>query len=197
MKFSNVILSSIALISMASTTPIDISKTISKCNWGNTKYGKVDKDSRVYAEQVWDFLVEKIGNENDDIGRKYEKSLALSDEQYVKIVNSGTYQNFATDKVDFGIGCWSTRYKKNKLLEYAKDNGKSIGDINMQLEFLWKEINEDYGKLANILKDKTVTIQEASDAVVLNYDVPLDRSQSMLSMRANYGKMFKDACGSQ
>ncbi|OUM57291.1 hypothetical protein PIROE2DRAFT_17777 [Piromyces sp. E2] len=216
MKFLSLVLACASLISTISTAPIVPfkNKTAAECNWNNIKYRKVDKEATIHAKQIWDFLVDKIGNENgaaglignlyaqsrlipSDLELIYERSLGLNSKQYTKAVNNGSYKEFDSDRAGYGLAHWNTKYQKKRLLEYAQDSEKSISDLNMQLEFLWKEINEDYKKVAHILQDKNVSIQEASNAVVLNYKTPLDRSQYVLTKRSNYGKMFKDACGTQ
>ncbi|OUM57736.1 hypothetical protein PIROE2DRAFT_17180 [Piromyces sp. E2] len=205
MKFLNIILASIALISTAST---------SECNWNNNKYGKIDKEATIYGEKIWNFFVKKIGNENGAaalIGNLYAKSnlkpnnledffervLGVDDEQYTKNVDNGSYKNFVTDEAGYGLAQWIYHSKKDKLLKFAQNQGKSIGDVDMQLEFLWKEINENYKDVVRVLKDKNVSIKEASDIFVNKYEKPVSKSQNMLRNRSNYGNMFKDACGSQ
>ncbi|OUM57289.1 hypothetical protein PIROE2DRAFT_17775 [Piromyces sp. E2] len=172
MKFLELVLASIALISTASAAPIASSsssssgKTTSQCNWNNTNYGIVNKEARVHAKDIWDFFVEKIGNENAAaavIGNIYAKSNLMPNDLEPQ---------------------WIYYERKENLLNYAKANGKSISDLDMQLNFLWNEINEDYSYLA-------------SNAYVKEFESPINQSESVLRNRANLSKMFKDACGSQ
>ena len=66
----------------------------------------------------------------------YEKKLGYSDSTYTTAVDNGTYTNFIKDSAGYGLAQWTFWSRKQNLLNYAKSKGVSIGDLNMQLEFL-------------------------------------------------------------
>ena len=66
----------------------------------------------------------------------YEKKLGYSDSAYTTAVDNGTYTNFIKDSAGYGLAQWTFWSRKQNLLNYAKSKGVSIGDLNMQLEFL-------------------------------------------------------------
>ena len=66
----------------------------------------------------------------------YEKKLGYSDSTYTTAVDNGTYTNFIKDSAGYGLAQWTSWSRKQNLLNYAKSKGVSIGDLNMQLEFL-------------------------------------------------------------
>ena len=66
----------------------------------------------------------------------YEKKLGYSDSAYTAAVDNGTYTNFVKDSAGYGLAQWTFWSRKQNLLNYAKSKGVSIGDLNMQLEFL-------------------------------------------------------------
>ena len=66
----------------------------------------------------------------------YEKKLRYSDSTYTIAVDNGTYTNFIKDSAGYGLAQWTFWSRKQNLLNYAKSKGVSIGDLNMQLEFL-------------------------------------------------------------
>ncbi|OUM58038.1 carbohydrate-binding module family 18 protein, partial [Piromyces sp. E2] len=194
------------------TTSIKSSSTSSSKDKWDTEYGRVDKEARVYAQEIWDFLVEKIGNKNGaagvignlyaesrlqpaDLQEKYEIEFGLNDKEYTKAVDNGSYTKFTTDKGGYGLVQWTSENRKTNLLNYCKKRGTSIGDLYMQLDFLWLELTttKKYENLLKILKT-TDSIQEASDVVVLEFEIPEKRGQDVLNKRAKFGRMLKAAC---
>ena len=121
----------------------------------------------------------------------YEKKLGYSDEEYCIAVDNGTYTNFVKDSAGWGICQWTYWSRKQNLLNYAKSVGKSIGDLEMQLEFLYKELAEDYKSVLNVLKTAT-TVLQASNSVLLNFERPADQSTTVQNKRASYGQTYYD-----
>lgn len=186
----------------------DDSSSSSEIQWTN-QYGTIDRESRTYAKQIWDFLYKKIGNKYGAAGmigniyaesrllpknleKIFEQQLGMNDDEYTKAVDNGSYKHFVTDKAGYGLVQWTYKTRKSSLLQYAKDHGKSIGDLNMQLDFFWKEINEKYQDVVEVLKGAK-SVEEASDVVVLKYEIPQDHSQKVLDLRAGQGKMLMTA----
>ena len=103
----------------------------------------------------------------------YEKKLGYSDSAYTTAVDNGTYTNFVKDSAGYGLAQWTFWSRKQNLLNYAKSKGVSIGDLNMQLEFLMQELNVSYKSLLNTLKT-TNSVSEASNGVLLQFERPAD-----------------------
>ena len=103
----------------------------------------------------------------------YEKKLGYSDSAYTTAVDNGTYTNFVKDSAGYGLAQWTFWSRKQNLLNYAKSKGVSIGDLNMQLEFLMQELNAGYSSLLNTLKT-TNSVSEASNGVLLQFERPAD-----------------------
>lgn len=103
----------------------------------------------------------------------YEKKLGYSDSAYTTAVDNGTYTNFVKDSAGYGLAQWTFWSRKQNLLNYAKSKGVSIGDLNMQLEFLMQELNAGYKSLLNTLKT-TNSVSEASNGVLLQFERPAD-----------------------
>lgn len=83
---------------------------------------------------------------------------------------------------------WS---RKQALQEYAKASGKSIGDLDMQLAFIWKELSEGYKALLKTLQTAT-SVKDASTAVLTQYERPADQGASVQAKRAGYGQTYYD-----
>lgn len=120
----------------------------------------------------------------------YEKSLGFTDAKYTAAVDDGSYSNFVRDSAGYGLAQWTFWSRKQNLLAYAKQCGKSIGDLEMQLGFLMKELTGYSGVLAVLKSAKTV--QEASDKVLVDFERPADQSQTAKNRRASYGQKYYD-----
>ena len=157
-------------------------------------------------KEIWDYLKKKIGNDYGVAGTIgnlyaesglnpknlegiYEKKLGYSDEKYCAAVDNGTYTNFVNDSAGWGLCQWTWWTRKQALYEFAKSKGKSIGNLTMQLDFLFKELNEDYKSLLNTLKNAK-SVAEASSAFMLKFERPYDQSIAAQNKRASYGQNF-------
>jgi hypothetical protein len=108
----------------------------------------------------------------NNLENTYATKFGLTDAQYTQQVDNGTYTNFIKDSAGYGLAQWTYWSRKQNLLNFAKTKNKSIADLDMQLEFLVKELKEDYtNSVYNVLK-KATSILEASNAVLLNFERP-------------------------
>lgn len=164
------------------------------------------KEENSTEKIIWDFLLSKIGNaygvaglignlksesalKPNNMQNSYERKLGFTDETYTKAVDNGSYIKFATDKVGYGLAQWTSSGRKKKLLDYAKNKGASIGDLNMQLEYLFSELSGSYKKVLTVLKSAT-SVQEASDAVLTKFECPANQSDGVKKARAKNGTEF-------
>lgn len=156
-------------------------------------------------QKIWNFLKEKgftdyavagiMGNLYAESALKPtnlqgtgNKKLNLTDEEYTQKVDNGEYNNFITDSQGYGLAQWTYWSRKSSLLKYSKACKKSIGDLNMQLEFLVKEISS-YSKVTKVLNEST-SVKECSDAVLLYYERPINTSDSVKEKRASYAHKY-------
>lgn len=114
-----------------------------------------------------------------------------SDEEYTAKVDSGEYskETFVNDGAGYGLAQWTYFARKAALYDFAKQKGTSIGDLDMQLEFLWGELIDSYVSLVNILMDAT-SVKQASDAFLLDFERPADQSEGQKARRAGYSQEF-------
>ena len=157
---------------------------------------------------IWDYLYGKIGNaygvaglmgnlyaesalRPNNLQNTYEKKLGLSDTQYTAKVDDGSYTNFVKDSAGYGLAQWTYWSRKQALQEYAKASGKSIGDLDMQLAFIWKELSEGYKALLKTLQAAT-SVTDASTAVLTQYERPADQGASVQAKRTGYGQTYYD-----
>lgn len=132
-------------------------------------------------------LMAESGLRANSLQNTYEKKLGMSDEEYTKAVDDGSYTNFVRDSAGYGLAQWTYWSRKENLLKYAKAYGCSIGDEDMQVDFLIGELMSGYTSVLNVLKNAK-TIREASDCVLTKFERPADQSESVQKKRAAYGE---------
>lgn len=120
----------------------------------------------------------------------YEKKLGYTDAAYTDAVDSEKYTNFAKDSAGYGLAQWTYHTRKQALIDFAKAAKKSIGDLGMQLDFLWKEL-QTYTAVMSVLKCAT-SVRQASDIVLTQYERPADQSEAVKAKRAGYGQGYYD-----
>lgn len=161
---------------------------------------------------IWDFLMEKIGNpygvagimgnmfcesglRSINLQNSYEHSLGYSDEEYTNAVDNGNYTRFSKDSAGYGLVQWTSGGRKAGLYKYAKETNRSIGDLDMQLEYLWYELITDYPNLTSQLQNAS-SIREASTAFLVKFERPADQGEGARAHRASCGqKYFDKYCG--
>lgn len=156
-------------------------------------------------KHIWDYLKSKglndyavagtMGNlqaesglRSNNLQNTYEKKLGMTDEQYTAAVDNGSYTNFIHDSAGYGLAQWTFWSRKQGLLDHCRVNNASIGDLDAQLGWLWKEFTSKSG-LMNQLKNAR-SVREASDAVLHGYEAPADQSEAVEEQRAALGMTF-------
>lgn len=159
------------------------------------------------AQKIWNFCISRgltpygaaglIGNidaESALIAINLQDScqgrLGCNDETYVALIDSGVYtkEQFIYDRAGFGLCQWTYWTRKKALYEYAKSTGRSIGDLEMQLEFLFIELQKSFPKVLAVLKS-AASVKEASDIVLMEFECPYDAA-SQKTKRAGFGQKY-------
>lgn len=149
---------------------------------GLNDYGAAGLMGNLYAES---------GLNPKNLQNSYEKKPGYTDAQYTAAVDNGKYKNFVKDSAGYGLAQWTYWSRKQALIDFCKTAGTSIGDLDMQLNFLWKELSDGYRGVINVLMNATSVI-EASNTVLLQFERPADQSASVQLKRAEYGQAYYD-----
>lgn len=173
--------------------------------------GVASTGSEEDVKKMWDFFLAKLdGNEygtaglmgnieaesnfqSNNLQNSYERKegIKMNDAEYTTAVDNGTYTNFVRDSAGYGLAQWTHWSRKEWLLNYAKESKKSIGDYEMQMKFLWKELSRDFKKVVNTLKTAT-SVREASDSVLLGFEKPANQTEENQQARARRGQKYYD-----
>lgn len=157
-------------------------------------------------QKIWSFFKDKglndmgiaglMGNLRAESGlnprnlqNSYQNKLGHTDDSYTEAVDNNAYHNFINDSAGYGLAQWTFWSRKQNLYEYAKSVGKSIGDLDMQLEFIHKELSEGYKSVLEVLLSAN-SVVEASNVVLLQYEKPADQSEAIQMKRAKLGMEY-------
>lgn len=160
-------------------------------------------------EKIWNYLYAKIGNaygvaglvgnifaesglKPNNLQNTGNTKLGMTDEEYTKAVDNGTYtkEQFIHDGFGFSLAQWTYWSRKKAFYEYVKSKNKSVGDLETSLEFLWKELSEGYANSVLAVLRTATSVLQASNAVLLKYERPADQSTTVQNKRASYGQKY-------
>lgn len=143
----------------------------------NNEYGVAGLMGNLYAESSLNSVIASGI-------RKY----GMTSEEYTAAVDSGKNDNFVTDGIAYGLAQWCYHTRKRGLLEMARNSKRSVGDLLLQLEYMWDELQR-YKTVVNTLYFAK-SVREASDCVLLRYEKPANTSESVKAKRAEYGQKY-------
>lgn len=149
---------------------------------GLNDFGTAGLMGNLYAES---------GLNPKNLQQTYERKLGYSDDSYTDAVDHGIYMNFVKDSAGYGIAQWTFWSRKQALFSFAKSREKSIGDLNMQLDFLMKELREGYIGVLNTLCNAT-SVLEASNEVLFRFERPANQDESVQAKRCAFGQRYYD-----
>lgn len=149
---------------------------------GLNDFGTAGLMGNLYAES---------GLNPKNLQQTYERKLGYSDDSYTDAVDHGIYTNFVKDSAGYGIAQWTFWSRKQALFSFAKSREKSIGDLNMQLDFLMKELREGYIGVLNTLCNVT-SVLEASNEVLFRFERPANQDESVQAKRCAFGQRYYD-----
>lgn len=149
------------------------------------------------AKQIWDILdaagVSDCGKVGilanlkaesalrpDNAQDSGNKRLGMTDAEYTAAVDNGTYINFVRDSIGYGLAQWTYWSRKQALLDFARARGCSIGDPDMQVAYLLREL-ASYGLLADI--KASANFAAATKDIMLKFERPANNSPENVARR--------------
>lgn len=151
-------------------------------------------------EQIWQYFLNlgfspegiagimgNIEKECKFVPNNVEDRAPYTDDQYTSLVDNGQYNNFINDGYGYGIVQWTYNVFKQQLLNYCQQQGKSIGDLNCQLNLLYLHLNTE--GLLNTIKNAT-SIEEATVYFMIKFEKPQNQSISAQQERINYANKW-------
>ena len=117
---------------------------------------------------------------------------SLSDAEYTAAADAGTI-DFVHDAVGYGLCQWTYYTRKQKLLEYARAYGVSVGDETMQVKFCLEELRTEYASLWSYLQTAQ-TLYSAAASICKEYERP---AVNNIQDRASAGNSLYMAHGAE
>lgn len=141
-----------------------------------------------YEKVLWEYLISlgfteqaaagimgnthaESANRPDNLQNSGNTRLNMTDDQYTKAVDNGTYsaQSFIHDQQGYGLCQWTYWSRKKALLDMAKKKCKSISDIYIQADYMVKELKQ-YGIYKKIVSSKD--IKYVTKVILLEFEKP-------------------------
>ncbi len=167
----------------------------------------------MYSQQIWDYLLAKIGNEygvaglmgnlqaesgliphrlQGDFSTGYVTSVQYTRDVDAGIISKNDFVHNGPNGGGYGLAQWTFYTRKEALYNLWK-NGlyDSIGSIDLALDYLWYELVNRYSGVLSVLKNAS-SIRQASDKVLHDFERPADQSEAVEVKRASMGQAWYD-----
>ena len=170
-------------------------------------YSSAGREETEYSRIIWDYLVQKLGNEYGAAGLmgNLEAESGLYPDRVQGDIPYSSYSQNYTAQVDsgaisesafvnngpngggYGLCQWTYYTRKQALYDMYKAGGySSIGSIELALDYLWYELQHSFPGVLRVLKSAT-SIREASDRVLHDFENPKNQSASVEEKRESMG----------
>ena len=134
-----------------------------------------------------------------NLENKYEQILGYNDQSYTAAVDNGSYNNFVNDSAGYGLCQWTYYTRKATLLNSAKSNGVSIGDVGNQISFLFRELKNGYSGLYNAIMSGSESVDSIASNFCHNFENPANHTQcdtTRVSYARSYYSYVANGCNS-
>ena len=134
-------------------------------------------------------LFAESGLSSINLQNAFESKLGMTDEEYTAAVDNGSYTNFDSDGAGYGIAQWTYSTRKQGLKTLATLKKTSVGDLNLQLEFLFNEITSDSFRSCYDKLMAATSLEDATYTFLLDFEKPANAEQFKVT-RLNYAKNY-------
>lgn len=126
------------------------------------------------------------GFKSNNLQNSFNTRLGMSDEEYTRAVNDGSYDNFTHDGAGYGLAQWTFWSRKWGLLNYANGQNRSIDDLDMQIDYALIELGQKSSlyKLLRTSEDYALCTVE----VLTKYERPADQGEAEQKKRIGYAE---------
>lgn len=170
-------------------------------SYGLNDFGTAGLMGNLYAESgLMPNNLQNTGNKNFNLtDDDYVKIIDTDDKSYSCVYKGKKYygrEAVIYDGQGFGIAQWTFWSRKRDFLLFVLSKGKSAGDLNVQLDFLMKELSEGYVGVLNTLCN-AISVLEASNEVLFRFERPANQDESVQAKRCAFGQKYYDEFANQ
>lgn len=118
------------------------------------------------------------GLRSDNAQNYYINKWGITDEEYVKRVDDGTWRtpdtnmDFAHDSCGMGLAQWTSSGRKQGLWDYVRSKGVSIADLNAQLNYAYIEYSSKSYRATKDGLDNATSAYDAAIVIMTTYEKP-------------------------
>lgn len=127
----------------------------------------------IYDSATWDLYTQRVDNGT------ISKAEFISPRQYTGVKHQYGY----------GMVQWTTAARKERLWSYTKGKGKSIADIEGQIDCLVYELKNLYPTVWSVVS-KTNSVNEATDIVLTKFEAPANANNLKATRRGYANEYF-------
>lgn len=128
---------------------------------------------------------------SNNLQNTYENSLGMTDAEYTKAVDNGSYtkNKFINDWAGYGLIQWTDPTRKQRLYKGTVEKGVSISDVDAQLAVVIDELQNHYKSTYDTLTSAK-SVKEASTYVLKHFEVPANTGSTVQAERADKGEYY-------
>lgn len=146
--------------------------------------GNLQKESGVEA-------VRKQAMTGQELRQDKDRSLSM---QYTEEADRNPASFTNPRSVGYGLAQWTTKSRKESLLDFAHSQNKSVGDEGIQIDFLDKELSEQYKPMVKRMSKSDDIVTSTAD-FLRNFERPADQSDREVLDRAGFSKLWLEKFG--
>ena len=125
-----------------------------------------------------------------DFGKNFQRSKDYTAQVDAGIIGKNDFVYEGPGGGGYGLCQWTYPPRKEGLYDLAQEQGLSIGDEFLQVEWLMRELWQDEYSIVRETLNKSVSIRECSNVLVKVFLRPADQSEAVLKKRAELGREF-------
>jgi len=147
-------------------------------------------------ERTEHLLLSEMRKSGKDFGFPLTGNMAKDSHAYTEAIDKGLIdkQEFlypsvgkdaGRDRRGYGLIQYTSAGRKAKLWQNTKESGKSIGDLQGQLNTILGELKTSYKAVWKVLTDSSKSIEEAAQIFCKKFEVPANKEQEALKRAQN------------
>jgi len=107
------------------------------------------------------------------------RKLGISDQEYVRRVDNGSYTNFVNDGYGFGLFQVTFNTRKLQFLNWMRARGLSIGNMEGQVAFIWWELQHDWPTIWKKMKSST-DLYDLTKDLLYKWENPAEKANNLV-----------------
>lgn len=138
-------------------------------------------------------LQEESGFKVNNLEDTANTRLNMTDEQYTQAVDNGTYSGFVHDGAGYGLFQVTWYMRKQYYLDFVRSRGKSIGDLDVQIDYMLWELKNMYPAVWKMLTSGS-SLYDCTKELLYKWENPREKEEN-LKRRYSYAQSWRNEFG--